>query len=313
MNNNKHDLEQEFANLRQQSQTSSDSMTSSAHFSDTSFFMGEAEQISQTEAIVPEANAELVSEPEVKPAPVSVSEPFSEPVSAPEISTHENEPRAKSVSFEALKAQLDGMNKDAEKSRAAKEEAEQEKTIEHQLDFQFSKSWNDYFATFKDKIVLEGKSLNSLTEQTHYKGGEINVLFIGDTFDQANHGDDEDLLAKMMGAMKLDKDEALRLFYDPAFDQEAYFTAFFHEIALLKPKFVVSMGATLTNLLLKRQMQLKKVRGNFYDIKLTDGSSQSHSFRLIPIFHPEYLKINPTMKRNTWEDLQKLMKEMGKS
>ena len=33
---------------------------------------------------------------------------------------------------------------------------------------------------------------------------------------------------------------------------------------------------------------------------------------MVPIFHPDFLKINPKMKRTAWDDLQKVMRMIGK-
>lgn len=216
-----------------------------------------------------------------------------------------------SLSFEELRKKLDisfQPKKAVDSTKAMATEAK----AEHKLGFKFFENWADYFANVKDAFVVDGESLNSLSRQDDYRGGKVKVLFLGDTFALKDHGNEEDLLHRMILAMKLDKGEFVRLFYDPDFPEETYFHAFFQEVQLYEPDFVVSMGATITNLLLRKQSRLSKVHGTMTPVELVDQNGQKRSFEMMPIFHPEYLKINPSMKKNTWEDLQKLMKRLGK-
>jgi hypothetical protein len=217
------------------------------------------------------------------------------------------------ISFDELRKKLDVSFQKPGESTKQSEAVSPDKVIEHNLGFNFFDSWNDYFNKVKDSFVIGSEPIKSLSKQDQYKGGKVSVLFLGDTYSPENYGDEEDMLAKMIGAMKLGGDEYCRLYYDPDFPEETYFHAFFQELAMYKPDYVVSMGATITNLLLRKQNRLTKVHGNFYKIKLIDQNSQEVDFEMLPIFHPEYLKVNTSMKKNTWEDLQKLMKRLGKS
>lgn len=199
-----------------------------------------------------------------------------------------------------------------EGSKEERNEVRKEVIAEHTLGFSFLANWSDYFAQVKDLFIVDGQSLNALSRQDDYRGGKVKVLFLGDTFALSEQEGEEDLLARMINAMKLERGEYSRLFYDPDFAEESYFHAFFQEIQLYEPDYVVSMGATITNLLLRKQSRLSKVHGNFTKVLLRDSNSQVREFEMMPIFHPEYLKVNPSMKKNTWEDLQKLMKRLGK-
>ena len=74
-----------------------------------------------------------------------------------------------------------------------------------------------------------------------------------------------------------------------------------------RPKVVVSLGATVTNILLGKREKLSTIHGQFFEKRQGECN-----FSLMPIFHPDFLIINPNMKRTAWIDLQKVMERIGK-
>ena len=140
------------------------------------------------------------------------------------------------------------------------------------------------------------------------------VLFVGDSF----AGVGEDLLGKMISAMKLTSTEFYRHPMDPELDDiidleknllhpSPATQKLFSVIATKRPKIVVSLGATVTNVLLGKREKLSTIHGQFFE-KQQDECVYS----LMPLFHPDYLLINPNMKRTAWIDLQKVMERIGK-
>ena len=71
------------------------------------------------------------------------------------------------------------------------------------------------------------------------------------------------------------------------------------QISVLKPKVIVTLGASSTCALFNQKIKISSVRGKFYDWK--DG------VKLMPTFHPAYLLRNPIDKKLVWEDMQKVM------
>jgi uracil-DNA glycosylase family 4 len=142
----------------------------------------------------------------------------------------------------------------------------------------------------------------------------IEVLFVGDTFD----GQGDDLLGKMIGAMKLSANEFYRHpmeaelddISDLAKNQEVPSLATQKLLNIIfekRPKVVVSLGATVTNILLGKREKLSTIHGQFFERQYN-----SYHYSLMPIFHPDFLVINPNMKRTAWIDLQKVMAQIGK-
>jgi uracil-DNA glycosylase family 4 len=130
------------------------------------------------------------------------------------------------------------------------------------------------------------------------------VLFLGDTY----NGTGEDLLAKMIQAMHLPSDAVLRVTFDENTDtrQELLTTISKH-----RPKIVVSLGAVVTNILLQKKEKLSTIHGQLIAQEENQETS-NWKYLLMPLFHPEFLLINPNMKRTAWNDLQKIMEFLTK-
>ena len=145
------------------------------------------------------------------------------------------------------------------------------------------------------------------------------VLFVGDSW---NEGSGEDLLGKMIQAMKLRPGEFNRVKFNEELENVNDLTKNLVEptvetkevleaINKFKPQIVVSLGATITNILLGKREKLSGIHGQFFD-KSTGTAANSSNYQLMPIFHPDFLIINPNMKRTAWIDLQKVMERVGK-
>jgi hypothetical protein len=139
---------------------------------------------------------------------------------------------------------------------------------------------------------------------------KLSVLFVGDTFLEG-----EDLLAKMIVAMKLKNDEFYRLksHVDADFDDPAIKGEIFEKILGLKPQLVISLGASVTHLLLDRKEKMSGIHGKFFSLSSSNHEGEIHNYKLMPLFHPDFLLINPNMKRTAWIDLQKVMELLGKN
>jgi len=72
----------------------------------------------------------------------------------------------------------------------------------------------------------------------------------------------------------------------------------FREISVIKPEVIVVMGNTALRNLLEVREGITRVRGRFQDFR---------GIKVMPTFHPAYLLRDPSKKRETWEDLQKVM------
>ena len=69
------------------------------------------------------------------------------------------------------------------------------------------------------------------------------------------------------------------------------------EIAVVKPKVIVVLGATAAHNLLQTKTPISKLRGNFQEYL---------GVKVMPTFHPAYLLRDPHKKREVWEDMKKV-------
>jgi DNA polymerase len=86
------------------------------------------------------------------------------------------------------------------------------------------------------------------------------------------------------------------------------------QIATIKPKVVVALGATAAKNLLAMNSSLGDLRGRFYDFKPAGVRSNDPAWpgaRLAVTYHPAYLLRDPRQKGEAWKDLQMVMRELG--
>jgi len=67
------------------------------------------------------------------------------------------------------------------------------------------------------------------------------------------------------------------------------------EIAVVRPKVIVVLGATAAQNLLETKVPIGKLRGHFHDYL---------GVKIMPTFHPAYLLRDPHKKREVWEDMK---------
>jgi DNA polymerase len=75
------------------------------------------------------------------------------------------------------------------------------------------------------------------------------------------------------------------------------------QIDAIGPKVVVALGKFAAQTLLRETSPISRLRGRWFEYE---------GVRLMPTFHPAYLLRSPHEKARAWEDLQLVMKELGK-
>jgi len=67
------------------------------------------------------------------------------------------------------------------------------------------------------------------------------------------------------------------------------------EVAVVRPKVIVVLGATAAQNLLETKVPIGKLRGHFHDYL---------GVKVMPTFHPAYLLRDPHKKREVWDDMK---------
>jgi DNA polymerase len=88
------------------------------------------------------------------------------------------------------------------------------------------------------------------------------------------------------------------------------------QIAVVKPKVIVALGATAAKTLLAMNSSMLQLRGRFYDFKPTGLTINKKNndwtgSKLAVTYHPAFLLRDPRQKGEAWKDLQMVMKELG--
>lgn len=74
------------------------------------------------------------------------------------------------------------------------------------------------------------------------------------------------------------------------------------QIALVRPRVIVSLGAFATQVLLRNRTAISKQRGRWHDYQ---------GVPVMPTFHPAYLLRNGGDKRLVWDDIKMVMERLG--
>ncbi len=86
------------------------------------------------------------------------------------------------------------------------------------------------------------------------------------------------------------------------------------QIAVVKPKVVVALGAVAAKSLLAMNASMMELRGRFYDFTPAGARSSDPSWqgtKLAVTYHPAFLLRDPRQKGEAWKDLQMVMKFLG--
>ena len=74
------------------------------------------------------------------------------------------------------------------------------------------------------------------------------------------------------------------------------------QIEVIAPKAIVALGAVAAKTLLAINAPMSELRGRWYDFRGT---------KLAVTYHPAFLLRDPRQKKETWKDLQMVMKDLG--
>jgi len=86
------------------------------------------------------------------------------------------------------------------------------------------------------------------------------------------------------------------------------------QIAVVKPKVIVALGAVAAKTLLAMSASMMQLRGRFYDFRpagIRTNDPNWDGCKLAVTYHPAFLLRDPRQKGEAWKDLQMVMKELG--
>ncbi len=82
------------------------------------------------------------------------------------------------------------------------------------------------------------------------------------------------------------------------------------QLAAIRPEIIVALGAHAAKTLLDTDKAIGQLRGQFHEYRFSEDLPPA---KLMPTYHPSYLLRNYSddNRRRVWEDLQKVMSELG--
>lgn len=89
------------------------------------------------------------------------------------------------------------------------------------------------------------------------------------------------------------------------------------QVEKIQPKIIVALGTFAAQTLMQTESKIGALRGRFHawPNALAQATFETtlrlHSVQLMPTYHPAFLLRNPNMKVKVWEDMQKVMAELG--
>jgi len=70
------------------------------------------------------------------------------------------------------------------------------------------------------------------------------------------------------------------------------------QLRIIRPRVICALGSFASQTLLKSEIRISRLRGQFRDY---------YGVPLMPTYHPSFLLRNPDAKREVWEDIKKVM------
>ncbi|MCU1244654.1 MAG: phage polymerase-related protein, partial [Acidobacteria bacterium] len=74
------------------------------------------------------------------------------------------------------------------------------------------------------------------------------------------------------------------------------------QVELIQPKVIVTLGRFALQSLLEKAYGISSVRGQWLEY---------NGIRVMPTYHPAYLLRTPSAKKEVWQDMKKVMGELG--
>ena len=144
---------------------------------------------------------------------------------------------------------------------------------------------------------------------------DVDILFLGDpTAESIKEAEVDlegpyfDLLLRISSATKI----PLKKFGfiqqinegESKFSQANYFANFLSKV---QPEFIVTLGAQAFQFMSNSKSRLSSVHGKKTSLTFAIEGGKEVEVSVLPTFHPEYILINPKIKKTVWEDLKVLI------
>lgn len=226
------------------------------------------------------------------------------------------------------KENLAPLDHDLELARERYQEILNQNKERERRNYHFQSTLKEYYTKIQNCSLCPAPCLSSRKNVTyhHFEMPSPHskfILFVTDhprTEEENESGrllsqEQSELLKKIARAMELEEDQYSFTSLIKCFPQseenkitmQQYCQDYFNqEILFFRPSVIFTLGAFATEMILNRKERLGRIHGQFFDQTFSLGE-ENWNCKVIPLFHPDFLLINPNLKKATWEDLKKVL------
>lgn len=86
------------------------------------------------------------------------------------------------------------------------------------------------------------------------------------------------------------------------------------QLAVIRPKAIVTLGGPASKLLLASELGITRLRGILHSVTLGSAGGEPFDVPVMPTFHPAFLlrQYTPETRRQVWEDLKQVLGVLGR-
>lgn len=126
-----------------------------------------------------------------------------------------------------------------------------------------------------------------------------------------------ELFDRMLSSIKLDRSNVCLASYIPRglenlYDDEGFLTQIqmvnYRLIEIVNPKYLIIMSNYCIKMLLATDLSSMSLRGKWFDFNTANDTTPK---KCRVLYEPEILLNNPELKKDAWEDLKEIQKQLG--
>ena len=160
---------------------------------------------------------------------------------------------------------------------------------------------------FKARQGLFRRNLRLFSHSISVSKKEIVFVYETSKLHGKARTESREMFKKMIDAMNISSSDHVVLEFSKEDLEDKHFSQnFSKQVCSYNPNIVVCFGSFSSGIFLGKNQRLGQIHGQFF-VKSFSTDTGEYSMKIVPIFHPDFLCINPNMKRPAWLDLKKVM------
>ncbi len=159
----------------------------------------------------------------------------------------------------------------------------------------------EFYPKINQQLEVESKIKAKENKKQYIRG----FIFIGEK--PKKEGDV--LLNNIIKAMELNDSNYVLKFFDHKQKSNEFYNEVINTVSNNKGYIVLSLGSITTELIVGRKDRLSLIHGKPIDHIYKTKDGKKSTLKLFPIYHPDYLVLNTSMKKVVWDLLKLLLRD----